>query len=90
MLFLYPLCLTQQYGEKYTTQTLKGRTWLFFSSLFIVFERCDFGMLEESLLIPFWQNKVFILVFLLKIEMGRTSLVFDSLDMITVFVAGMG
>jgi hypothetical protein len=47
-------------------------------------------MLEESLLIPFLQNKMFILVFLLKIKTGWTSLVYDLSDMLTVFVADVG
>ncbi len=47
-------------------------------------------MLEESLLIHFLQNKMFILIFLLRIETGWTSLVYDLLDMLTVFVADVG
>jgi hypothetical protein len=52
--------------------------------------RDDFEMLEKRLLIPFLQNKMFILVFLLKIKTGWTSLIYDLLDMLTVFVADVG
>ncbi len=51
-----PCGIAQQCGETYTTQTLKDRMWLFFSSLFIVFE-VTLGCWRKVCWFPFCRTK---------------------------------
>ncbi len=55
--------------------------------LFLIHRFCsDFGMQEESMLVPFPKSKMLVFIFFLKIKMGWASLVNNALDMLAVFL----
>ncbi len=43
-------------------------------------------MPEEGMLIPFMENRVLVLIILVKIKMGQATLVDDAFDVLVVFI----
>ncbi len=57
---------------------------------FLIHGLCsNFRMLEEGLLIPFFEDQVLVVVILFKIEVGRATLINYSFDMLAIDLANV-
>jgi hypothetical protein len=50
----------------------------------------NFGMLEEGLLIPFFEDRMLVVVILFEVEVGWATLIDDASDMVAIDLADVG